>query len=249
MNRKIVLILSFALLFVTILPLSVSADRLPSFELPRRELPKHELPDFRLPELAPLEKPELSVNFDERISDLQGRGLGNDFVLPEVEMRDKPKLELPNMERLIPENKIIPRPSESFFGRLRRFTLERLPILSNSRIFRPEHDLAAKEAEGRIKFANEDTANKFLEETPKPEGYGALDAQLEAARATIEENQTEIDQNKTRQLHDAGSDVMNPNSNPNSKSIHDSVRETRRLTGNNQGWFSGISNWIGSLFK
>jgi len=230
-----------------ILPLSVSADRLPLFELPRRELPKHELPDFRLPELTPLEKPELSVNFDERISDLQGRGLGDDFVLPEVEMRDKPKLELPNIRRLIPENKVIPRPSESFFGRLRRFTLERLPILSNSRTFRPEHDLAAKEAEGRNKFANEDTANKFLEETPKPEGYGVLDAQLESNRATIEENQAEVEQNKTRQMHDAASDMLNPN--PDPKPIHESVREARRLTGNNQGWFSGISNWIGSLFK
>jgi len=67
------------------MPISVSASRLPSFELPQRELPRHELPEFKLPELAPLEAPELSINFDERVNRLEGRGLGQSFNLPEIQ--------------------------------------------------------------------------------------------------------------------------------------------------------------------
>jgi len=206
LNRKMILV--FVLVLSTVMPASALANRLPSFELPKRELPRHELPDFRLPELSPLETPELSVNFDERVNDLRESGLGEDYVLPEIQMREMPELRKPTTERLIPEGDIIPRPSESFFGRLRRFSLRSLPGLSSLRAFNPGHDLDAKETDGRDKMLTEEERAQYLEEAPKPENYEEARERMRQGEEIISESKEEVEQSVLADAHDTTSDQI-----------------------------------------
>jgi len=182
--RKFVMSLVFCFVFVVAMPIITYATempnfrRLPTLSLEQRELPKHELPDFRLPELTPLEVPELSVDFGQRKADLEQRGFGEDFVLPDIETREVPELKNFAQERLIPENRIIPRPDNSFFGRLRRFTLDRLPSLGQMRIFRPGHDLEAEKDNSMEEFQTEEERKAFLEEDINTEAIDKAEKEI-----------------------------------------------------------------------
>jgi len=205
MLKQTICTLAIFSIVTVIMPISVSASRLPRFELPRRELPRHELPEFRVPELTPLEAPELSVNFDERVNSLEGRGLGRSFNLPETQPVERPQLTEYQQDSLIPRNRVIPAPNMSLFGRIRGFVLGGLSALTQRRTFEPGHNLAAREAQEREELQNKrDENNNFIGNIPNIEGTETIREGVGAAGRRVDGKEVVVNSNV---MHTVGNAV------------------------------------------
>ena len=202
MLKQTICTLAIFSIVTVIMPISVSASRLPRFELPQRELPRHELPEFRVPELTPLETPELSVNFDERVNNLEGRGLGRSFSLPETQSVERPQLTEYQQDSLIPRNRVIPAPNMSLFGRIRGFVLGGLSALTQRRTFEPGHNLAAREAQEREELEiKRNQNNNFIDNIPNIEGTETIREGVGAAGRRVDGKEVVVNSNA---MHSVG---------------------------------------------